>query len=51
MPGIMVSQALAMAPPSPLTVGDQNVVVILVFMCGPSDRRSTVRIRRYRFRG
>jgi hypothetical protein len=49
--GVEFLQTPAMAPPSPLVVNDQNAVVILIIMCGPSDHRSTARIRRYRFGG
>jgi hypothetical protein len=48
---IEFSRTPAMAPPSPLAIGDQNAVVVIVIKCGPSDRRSTAQIRRYRFRG
>jgi hypothetical protein len=40
-----------MAPPSLLAVDDQNAVVIIVIKSGPSNRRSTAQITRYRFGG
>jgi hypothetical protein len=51
VPRIEFSRTLAMAPPSPLAVGDQNATIVIVIKCGPSDHRSTTQIRRYRFRG